>query len=86
MEKEQKNLLYYLIEEINSNTENKTTLYQKQETLLSELEKIPEEFPELKKLITRLSDSTVELFSELKYRYFEYGITADDILKTHVLG
>ena len=74
-----------LYEEVNSDTENKTILHQKQESLLSELENIPENFPELKEIINRLSDSLVELCSEMKYKYFEYGITASDILNTHVL-
>ena len=86
MEKEQQNLLFYFIEEISSDAENKTTLHQKQENLLSELEKIPEKFPDLKELISHLSDSMVELCSEMKYKYFEYGITANDILNTHVLA
>lgn len=85
MDNEQKNLLFYFIEEVSSDTDNKTILHQKQENLLSELEQIPEEFPELKEIISRLSDLIVELCSEMKYKYFEYGITANDILNTHVL-
>ena len=85
MDNEQKNLLFYFIEEVSSDTDNKTILHQKQENLLSELEQIPEEFPELKEIISRLSDSIVDLCSEMKYKYFEYGITANDILNTHVL-
>ena len=85
MDNEQKNLLFYFIEEVRSDTDNKTILHQKQENLLSELEQIPEEFPELKEIISRLSDSIVDLCSEMKYKYFEYGITANDILNTHVL-
>ena len=38
MDNEQKNLLFYFIEEVSSDTENKTILQQKQENLLSELE------------------------------------------------
>ena len=85
MDNEQKNLLFYFIEEVSSDTDNKTILHQKQENLLSELEQIPEEFPELKEIISRLSDSIVDLCSEMKYKYFKYGITANDILNTHVL-
>ena len=85
MDNEQKNLLFYFIEEVSSDTDNKTILHQKQENLPSELEQIPEEFPELKEIISRLSDLIVELCSEMKYKYFEYGITANDILNTHVL-
>ena len=85
MDNEQKNLLFYFIEEVSTDTDNKTILHQKQENLLSELEQIPEEFPELKEIISRLSDSIVDLCSEMKYKYFEYGITANDILNTHVL-
>ncbi len=85
MDNEQKNLLFYFIEEVSSDIDNKTTLYQKQENLLSELEQIPKKFPDLKEVISRLSDSVVELCSEMKYKYFEYGITANDILNTHVL-
>ena len=85
MDNEQKNLLFYFIEEVSSDNDNKTILHQKQENLLSELEQIPEEFPELKEIISRLSDSIVDLCSEMKYKYFEYGITANDILNTHVL-
>ena len=86
MEKEQKNLLFYFIEEISSDAENKAILNQKQENLLSELEQITENFPDLKELINRLSDSVIELCSEMKYKYFEYGITAGEIMNTHVLG
>ena len=85
MNNEQKNLLFYFIEEVSTDTDNKTILHQKQENLLSELEQIPEEFPELKEIISRLSDSIVDLCSEMKYKYFKYGITANDILNTHVL-
>ena len=85
MDNEQKNLLFYFIEEVSSDTDNKTILHQKQENLLSELEQIPEEFPELKEIISRLSDSIVDLCIEMKYKYFKYGITANDILNTHVL-
>ena len=85
MDNGQKNLLFYFIEEVSTDTDNKTILHQKQENLLSELEQIPEEFPELKEIISRLSDSIVDLCSEMKYKYFEYGITANDILNTHVL-
>ena len=85
MDNEQKNLLFYFIEEVSTDTDNKTILHQKQENLLSELEQMPEKFPELKEIISRLSDSIVDLCSEMKYKYFEYGITANDILNTHVL-
>ena len=85
MDNEQKNLLFYFIEEVSSDTDNKTILHQKQESLLSELENIPENFPDLEGVISRLSDVVVELCSEMKYQYFEYGITANYILNTHVL-
>ena len=85
MYNEQKNLLFYFIEEVSTDTDNKTILHQKQENLLSKLEQIPEEFPDLKEIISRLSDSIVDLCSEMKYKYFEYRITANDILNTHVL-
>ena len=85
MDNGQKNLLFYFIEQVSSDTDNKTILHQKQENLLSELEQIPEKFPDLKEVINRLSDSVVELCSEIKYKYFEHGITANDILNTHVL-
>ena len=85
MKKSQKDLIFYFMEEIQLNDESENSLYNQQEKLLSELEEIPMNYQELQGIITRLSDMIVNLCSEMKYTYFEYGITARHVLDTTIL-
>ena len=85
MNEEQKKLLFYFIEEVESNNETEDTIHNKQKYLLEELEKISESHEDLKETVIKLSDSMVDLCEKIKNQYFEYGIIAKDVHNTHIL-
>ena len=76
METKTKNLLFQLLNEIS------TDITEQEETIFNELDQLTAKYPEISSKLGKLSDSFVDLHSNMKYQFFEWGILADNTLKT----
>ena len=76
MKLEQKNLILQFIEELQSENKGKGEINKREEEIYAELEKLEERNPDLKNEIYNLIHVISNLYSDIKYTYFEYGIIA----------
>ena len=82
MKLEQKNLIFQFIEELQSENKGKGEINKREEEIYAELEKLEERNPDLKNEISNLIHIINNLYSDIKYTYFEYGIIAKTTKET----
>ena len=76
METKIKNLLFQISDEIYRHSEKNEIV------VLKKIEELIFENPDFSNKLNILSDTMIELFSDTKYKFFEYGIISKEIIQT----
>ena len=82
MKLEQKNLIFQFIEELHSENKGREEISKKEEEIYETLEKLEEKNPALKEELSNLTYLISILQSDIKYKYFEYGIMVKTVKDT----
>ena len=82
MDRKYQNILFQFIEELHSGDKMSGEIYRKEKELYERLEKLESENPESTNEICRIVNLISSLNSDIKYRYYEYGIMAKDVSET----
>lgn len=82
MKQEQKNLIFQFIEELYSENKGKEEIRKKEEEIYIKLERLEAGDPSLKNEVSNIINLISSLYSDVKYRYFEYGIIARTVKDT----
>ena len=81
MTKNQKNLIFQFLENIYEEEKDINQLFQKEKQILKNLDKLKEKLPESEELIVNITDQITILNTDIKYKYFEYGIIAKETIE-----
>ena len=79
MDRRYQNILFQLVEELHSADKMSGEIFKKEKELYERLEKLEVENPELTDKICQIVNLISLLNSDIKYRYYEYGIMAKTV-------
>lgn len=82
METRQKNLIFQFLEEMYEEEKDTNSLFLQEKKLIEKLEALKTKYPGLKDAIFEIIDIAIILNSEVKRKYFEYGLMAKEVMGT----
>ena len=74
MSNEQKDLVFYFLEEMDMNSTDTASFHNQSFSLIKKFEEIGSGYEELNSTMNELSDLLINLCASIKAKYFEYGI------------
>ncbi len=81
MNNNQKDLIFYFLEEMDLNNTDSNSFHNQTVTLIEKFEEISRNHDELKNTMNELSDLFINLCASIKARYFEYGIITASVIE-----
>ena len=81
MNNNQKDLIFYFLEEMDLNNTDSNSFHNQTVTLIEKFEEISRNHDELKNIMNELSDLFINLCASIKVRYFEYGIITASVIE-----
>lgn len=79
MNSNQENLIFQFLLELE---EKDADVSEEEKKIMEKLHDTKEKYKISREIITEIKEHLIILKSEIKYRYFKYGITAEKILET----